>query len=322
MVTTGDFALILGLSIETGYTIWCTIFEFNEFNKVAGRCKQSLMALILPLDIPDKPGAVALQCEQGQINFNQVKFDYHGARSLFQHQSIEIQAGQKVGLVGYSGGGKSTFVHLMLRLYEVAEGAILIDGQDIRSVTQDSLRAHIAMIPQDPSLFHRSLMDNIRYANRYATDEEVFDAAKKAHAHEFITKLLKGYASIVGEKGVKLSGGQCQRIAIARAFLKKAPILILDEATSQLDAVTENLIQESLYALMQGKKTTLIIAHRLSTLLHMDRILVFDKGKIVEDGTHHHLLAQNGLYKQLWDAQVDGFLGDNKIEKKHLSVQM
>ncbi|MDG7052549.1 MAG: ATP-binding cassette domain-containing protein [Wolbachia endosymbiont of Alcedoecus sp.] len=189
-----------------------------------------------------------------------------------------IESGQKVGLVGYSGGGKSTFVNLVLRLYDVKSGKISIDGQDIRNVTQDSLHRNIGMIPQDPSLFHRTLMENIRYGKADASDDEVIETAKRAHAHEFISKLPQGYESLVGERGVKLSGGQRQRIAIARAILKNAPILILDEATSQLNSVTESDIQKSLWELMQGK-TTIVIAHRLSTLLHMDRILVFDKGK-------------------------------------------
>jgi ATP-binding cassette subfamily B protein len=313
LVTIGDFALILGLSMETGHMMWFTMSEVDEFNKAVGRCKQSLTALMLPLEILDKPNARALNCTHGQITFDQVKFHYKGTEPLFQNKSIEIGAGQKVGLVGYSGGGKSTFVNLILRLYDVTDGVILIDGQDIRDVTQDSLRGSIAMIPQDPSLFHRSLMENIRYGRADSTDEEVIEAARKAHAHEFISTLPQGYDSLVGERGVKLSGGQRQRIAIARAILKNAPILILDEATSQLDSVTESLIQESLWELMQNK-TTIVIAHRLSTLLHMDRILVFDKGKIVEDGTHSELLAKSGLYKHLWDAQVGGFLGDETTE--------
>ncbi|MFI4938723.1 MAG: ABC transporter ATP-binding protein, partial [Candidatus Berkiellales bacterium] len=181
------------------------------------------------------------------------------------------------------------------------------DGQDIRDVTQRSLHENIAMIPQDPSLFHRNLIDNIRYGKITASDIEVIEAAKKAHAHDFISQLPQGYDSLVGERGLKLSGGQRQRIAIARAFLKNAPILILDEATSQLDSVTENYIQESLWGLMQDK-TTIVIAHRLSTLLHMDRILVFDKGKIVEDGSHQALQSKEGLYADLWKAQVGGFL--------------
>lgn len=313
LVTIGDFALILGLSMETGHMTWFLMSEVDHFNKAAGKCKQSLISLIVPMEIQDKADTTALNCTQGKITFNNVKFHYKGTEPLFQNKSIEIKAGQKVGLVGYSGGGKSTFVNLILRLYDVTDGAILIDGQDIKDVTQDSLRENIAMIPQDPSLFHRSLMENIRYGRADSTDEEVIEAAKKAHAHEFTSTLPQGYDSLVGERGVKLSGGQRQRIAIARAILKNAPILILDEATSQLDSVTESLIQESLWELMQNK-TTIVIAHRLSTLLHMDRILVFDKGKIVEDGTHSELLAKGGLYKHLWDAQVGGFLGDEKTE--------
>lgn len=313
LITTGEFAMIFAISMEAGHLMWFTMAQADKFNKAVGRCKQSLSALMLPLEILDKPNAKDLNCTQGKITFNNVKFHYKGTEPLFQNQSIEIRAGQRVGLVGYSGGGKSTFVNLILRFYDVTDGAILIDGQDIRDVTQDSLRENIGMIPQDPSLFHRKLMENIRYGRIDASDEEVVEAAKKAHAHEFITKLPQGYDSLVGERGVKLSGGQRQRIAIARAILKNAPILILDEATSQLDSVTESLIQESLWELMQNK-TTIVIAHRLSTLLHMDRILVFDKGKINEDGTHRELLAKAGLYKTLWDAQVGGFLGDEQTK--------
>lgn len=311
LVTIGDFALILGLSMETGHMMWFTMYQIGEFNKAVGRCRQGLTSLILPIEILDKPHAARLKCSKGKITFNNIKFNYKDAEPLFQNKSVEITPGQKVGLVGYSGGGKSTFVNLIMRLYDVTDGAILIDDQDIRDVTQESLRENIAMIPQDPSLFQRSLMDNIRYGRIDASDEEIIDAAKKAHAHEFIEKLSQGYASLVGERGVKLSGGQRQRIAIARAILKNAPILILDEATSQLDSVTERLIQESLWKLMQDK-TTIVIAHRLSTLLRMNRIIVFDQGKIVEDGTHNELLAKDGLYKNLWDAQVGGFLGDDQ----------
>ncbi len=214
--------------------------------------------------------------------------------------------------MGYSGSGKSTFVNLILRLYDITSGHIYIDDQDIREVTQDSLHKVIGMIPQDPSLFHRSLRENIHYGRPEATDKEVIEAAKHGHAHEFIEALPHGYDSLVGERGVRLSGGQRQRIAIARAILKNAPILILDEATSQLDSVTESYIQDSLWEVMEGK-TTIVIAHRLSTLLHMDRILVFDRGKIVADGTHQELLTKGGLYKTLWDAQVGGFLPEKNI---------
>ncbi len=311
MVSIGDFALILGLAVEVGYMTWWALEQVDELNKAVGKCQQSLAGLLLPWGITDKENASNLLITKGEITFFQVKFYYQSANPFFQKKSVVIEGGQKVGLVGYSGSGKSTFVNLIFRLYDVNDGRILIDGQDIRNCTQDSLRSYIAMIPQDPSLFHRTLMENIRYGRIQATDEEVIDAAKRAHAHEFIVNLPQGYESLVGERGIKLSGGQRQRIAIARAILKTAPILILDEATSQLDSITEKNIQESLWELMQGK-TTIVIAHRLSTLLHMDRILVFDQGKIVGDGSHEKLLTQQGLYRILWNAQIGGFLPDKK----------
>jgi len=309
LITIGDFALILGLSMEVAHITWYTMRKVNEFHEAFGKCNQSLTSLIVPQDIQDKKDAPDIQHVKGEIIFENVQFHYKHTKLLFNNKSVTIPAGQKVGLVGYSGGGKSTFVNLILRFFDVTDGHIYIDKQDIRDVTQESLRKQIAMIPQDPTLFHRTLMENIRYGLSGATDNDVIIAAKKAHAHQFISKLTDGYASTVGERGVKLSGGQRQRIAIARAILKNAPILILDEATSQLDSVTERDIQTSLWQLMQNK-TTLVIAHRLSTLLHMDRILVFEQGKIVEDGTHAELLAHNGLYKTLWDTQVGGFLRD------------
>jgi ATP-binding cassette subfamily B protein len=311
LISIGDFVLILGLSMELGHMMWYTMYQVDQFNQALGKCKQSLNALIIAHNIKDKANASQLVVTQGRIEFCNVKFNYHGTYSLFKNKSVTIEAGQKVGLVGYSGSGKSTFVNLILRLYDVVDGQILIDNQNISEVTQESLRQAIALIPQEPSLFHRSLMDNIRYGQVMASDEEVIVAATKAYAHEFISLLSEGYGTLVGERGVKLSGGQRQRIAIARAILKNAPILMLDEATSQLDSITETHIQNSLWDLMQSK-TTLVIAHRLSTLLHMDRILVFDKGHIIEDGTHAELLQLNGLYKTLWDAQVGGFLPDKK----------
>lgn len=319
LVSIGDFALILGLSMELGHMMWYTMYQVDQFNQALGKARQSLNALVIPHEIQDKKNASQLIVTQGQIEFSKVKFHYQGGYSLFQNKSVTIEAGQKVGLVGYSGSGKSTFVNLILRLYEVVDGQILIDDQNLSEVTQESLRQAIAMIPQDPTLFHRSLMDNIRYGRKKASDEEVILASKKAHAHEFISLLPEGYETLVGERGVKLSGGQRQRIAIARAILKNAPILMLDEATSQLDSITESNIQDSLWELMQGK-TTLVVAHRLSTLLHMDRILVFDKGHIVEDGTHTELLNLGGLYKTLWDAQVGGFLPDERKEESEESV--
>lgn len=308
-ITVGDFALVLGLNLSVMDFLWQVTKEFSKFSKLQGRIRQGLADIMVVPEIQDEPKADKLSLIQGVITFEEVQFQYPRTDPLFQKKSVVIASGQKVGLVGYSGSGKSTFVNLILRLYDVISGRILIDDQDIRKVTQDSLHAAIAMIPQDPSLFHRTLMENILYGKPEATEEEAIEAAKQAHAHEFIQALPQGYHSLVGERGVKVSGGQRQRIAIARAILKNAPILILDEATSQLDSVTERYIQDSLWKVMQGK-TTLVIAHRLSTLLHMDRILVFDHGKIVEDGTHQELLRKAGLYKVLWEAQVDGFLPD------------
>ncbi len=309
MTTPGDFVLVITLNIHIVEHFWHIANEMREFWEKLGNIVQGLDIIKSPIEIKDKKDAKDLVVTKGEIVFNNVQFQYEDAESLFEHESVVIQSGQKVGLVGYSGSGKSTFVNLILRLFDVSVGSILIDGQDIRDVTQESLHRHIAMIPQDPSLFHRTIFENIKYGNKQATQEEVITAAKKAYAHEFITELSQGYNMVVGERGVKLSGGQRQRIVIARAILKNAPILILDEATSQLDSIAENEIQESLWNLMQHK-TTLVIAHRLSTLLHMDRILVFNQGSIVEDGSHEQLLRLNGLYKQLWEAQVGGFLDD------------
>jgi ATP-binding cassette subfamily B protein len=307
LISVGDFVLILGLGMEVAHITWYTMSQVDEFNQAVGKCKQSLGSLIVPHDIKDKKDASNILITKGQITFSDVKFHYKGTEPLFQNKSITIEPGQKVGLVGYSGGGKSTFVNLILRLFDVTDGHIFIDDQDLREVTQDSLRQHIGMIPQDPSLFHRTLMENIRYGRIEATDEEVIEAAKKAHAHEFISKLPQGYESPVGERGIKLSGGQRQRIAIARAILKNAPILILDEATSALDSVTEKYIQEALHTLMIGR-TTIVIAHRLSTLAEMDRILVFDNGQIIEDGNHQDLMNLKGHYALMWQMQAGGFL--------------
>ncbi len=308
-VTAGDFVMLLTLNSSIVTLLWTISDDLLRVSEFVGNIRQGLSIVMASHDIVDQLEAKPLQVTRGEITFDKVHFNYKDTHALFNSKSITIKAGEKVGLVGFSGGGKTTFVNLILRLYDVTSGRIMIDGQDIKNVTQDSLRYSIGMIPQDPSLFHRSLIENIRYGRIDATDEDVILAAKQAHAHDFILKLPKGYDSLVGERGVKLSGGQRQRVAIARAILKDAPILILDEATSQLDSVTESDIQDSLWQLMQHK-TTLVIAHRLSTLLHMDRILVFDRGKIVEDGHHEELLKKGGLYATLWDAQVGGFIVD------------
>jgi ATP-binding cassette, subfamily B, bacterial len=310
-VSVGNFALVMSINLAISNFLWDLMWDFSQFSKLRGNIQQALTAVFSTQEIQDAPGATPLHISKGEIVFKKVNFHYPNALALFQEKSVRLVSGQKVGLVGYSGGGKTTFVNLILRLYELIEGQIFIDGQDIAQVTQASLHQAIGVIPQDSSLFHRTLLENIRYGKQDATDAEVVMAAKQAYAHDFIVKLPEGYGALVGERGIKLSGGQRQRIAIARAMLKNAPILILDEATSQLDSLTENEIQESLWVLMQGK-TTLVIAHRLSTLLRMDRILVFEEGKIVEDGTHAQLLKAKGLYKTLWDAQVGGFLPDGK----------
>lgn len=308
-ITPGDFALVLTINFSTIQILWSFSRDLIKFSESLSYVNQGLNTILAPVEIQDKPDAQALIIQHGEIIFDHVQFQYKGSKLLFKDTSIVIKPGQKIGLVGYSGSGKSTFVNLILRLFDVNTGHIAIDGQNIRDVTQNSLRKSISIIPQDPSLFHRSIMENIRYGKPNASDEQVIIAAQYAHAHEFIQALPEGYNTMVGERGIRLSGGQRQRIAIARAFLKNAPILILDEATSQLDSVTESYIQKSLWQLMQGK-TTMVIAHRLSTLLEMDRILVFDNGRIMQDGTHQELLAQGGLYATLWDAQVGGLLPD------------
>lgn len=310
-VSVGDFSFIISLSMSIFYNLWWLATQFVTFNEEAGKCKQALTILEAAHDIVDKPDAKPLFITQGEIEFNKVTFHYDEGVHLFRNKSLKIHPGQKIGLVGFSGSGKSSFVNLILRLFDVESGEILIDKQNIAAVTQQSLRENISMIPQDTSLFHRSLMDNIRYGRIDASDDAVIDAAKKAHCHEFIMQLPENYQSLVGERGVKLSGGQRQRIAIARAFLKNAPILILDEATSALDSVTERYIQEGLHQLMKGK-TTIVIAHRLSTLAEMDRILVFDNGQIIEEGTHAQLLELNGHYACLWQMQAGGFLPDSQ----------
>jgi ATP-binding cassette subfamily B multidrug efflux pump len=262
----------------------------------------------------DKTDAKPLQVTKGEIQFDNVTFNYGGEKKVIDGLSLTIRPGEKIGLVGRSGAGKSTIVNLLLRFYDVGRGRILIDGQDIANVTQDSLRTHIGMVTQDTSLLHRSVRDNIVYGRPDATDEDMIAAAKRAEAHEFIQQLTdpkgrQGYDAHVGERGVKLSGGQRQRIAIARVKLKDAPILLLDEATSALDSEVEAAIQASLYKLMEGK-TVVAIAHRLSTIAAMDRLIVLDQGRVVETGDHQSLLKQDGLYARLWAHQSGGFLGD------------
>lgn len=262
-----------------------------------------------PLEVIDTPDARKLSAHKGEIVFNNVSFNYTGSSSdtIFKHLNLTIPSKQRIGLAGYSGGGKTTLTKLLLRFADIQSGTIQIDGQNVAEVTQESLRAAISYVPQEPFLFHRSLRENIAYGLENATEKQIVDAAEKAHAMEFINKLPAGLDTIVGERGVKLSGGQRQRIAIARAIIKDAPILVLDEATSALDSESERLIQKSIAELIQGK-TAIVIAHRLSTIAKLDRIIVIDNGAITEDGTHTELVSRNGIYANLWKHQSDSFI--------------
>ena len=316
-ISPGAIAIVMSLAIRmTGMSHWI-MWEVNALFENMGTVQDGMNTISRPQLITDAPDATDLAVPQGTIDFNRVVFSYHpqqqASLSIFSGLNLHIAAGEKVGIVGRSGAGKSTFVNLLLRFYDVQQGHIAIDGQDIRTVTQDSLRANIAMVTQDTSLLHRSVRDNILFGRPDATDAQMIAVAMQAQAHEFIQALRDikgrtGYDAHVGERGVTLSGGQRQRIAIARVLLKNAPILVLDEATSALDSEVEASIQQSLYQLMEGK-TVIAIAHRLSTIAAMDRLIVFDKGHIVEQGSHAKLIANNQLYAQLWDHQSGGFLG-------------
>jgi ATP-binding cassette subfamily B protein len=313
LISNGEVVYILNGSANIMMMTWFAGIELPNFFKETGVARQSLTLVQEPHEIVDAPDAKKLEVTKGEIAFDKVTFYYHPGHALFKDKSLVIAPGEKVGLVGFSGSGKTSFINLILRHYDVEQGEILIDGKNISQVTVDSLHNSIAMIPQEPVLFHRTLRQNIRYGNLEATDEELIEASKRAHCHEFISKLPEGYDTLVGERGLKLSGGQRQRIAIARAILKNAPIIILDEATSALDTLTEKMIQEGLEDLMQGK-TAIVIAHRLSTIAHLDRILVFEDGEVLEEGSHEELLLQNGRYAQMWQMQAGGFLPETKDE--------
>ena len=308
-VTIGDFALILGLANTFIPMIFALSEKLLKFFMEVGTCNQALTIITHPLEVANHPNAKSLEITKSDIEFKNVDFGYSKDKFFFNNVNVSIPAGQKVGLVGCSGGGKSTFINLLLRLYDIKKGSICIDEQDIKYVTKESLRQQIAVIPQEPVLFHRSVKENIRYGNVEATDEMIIEASKKAHCHDFIKLLDDGYDSLVGERGVKLSGGQRQRIAIARAVLKNSPIIIMDEASSALDSATENYIHQSLHNFMKNK-TAIIIAHRLSTLRDMDRILFFKDGAIIEDGNFEYLLGIKGYFAKLWNMQVNGVLQD------------
>ena len=311
IVTVGDFVLIQIYILGLMNRIWGIGRNMRQLYDAFADATEMLDIIEMPHAIQDAAGAQPLRVREGAITFEHVHFEYHENQAVLLDFDLAIPPHEKVALVGSSGAGKSTITKLLLRLYDVTGGAIRIDGQNIADVAQESLRAAIAFVPQEPMLFHRSLMDNIRYGRQGATDEEVFEAARQAHCDEFIGRYPERFETMVGERGVKLSGGERQRVAIARAILKNAPILVLDEATSSLDSESEALIQDAFTRLMQGK-TVIAIAHRLSTVMKMDRIIVMEAGAVVLSGSHNELLAQgSNLYKKLWEIQAGGFMTAN-----------
>jgi ABC-type multidrug transport system fused ATPase/permease subunit len=306
-ISVGDFLLITTLTIQLIRDVFGMANALPDTYDMVGSIRDSLDTLIVPRDVRDRPGAAELRVSRGTIVFEDVHFHYDQKKWVFRGLNLAIAGGQRIGFVGHSGAGKTTLATLLMRLYDIQSGGVIIDEQNIADVTQASLRRSIGLIPQDTILFHRTLMENIRYGRPDASDGEVIEAAERAHAHEFVMALPEGYRTLVGERGVKLSGGQRQRIAIARALLKNAPILVLDEATSALDSESESLIQAGMHEAMAGK-TVIAIAHRLSTLAHLDRLIVLDRGQIVEDGSHADLLSRGGVYAGLWNRQVGGFI--------------
>tara|TARA_B100000508_G_scaffold137106_1_gene131000 strand:+ start:1381 stop:3093 length:1713 start_codon:yes stop_codon:yes gene_type:complete len=305
-VTSGELVLVLSLVSQITFTLIFIGRAINETARAFGEMEEGLEDLLIDHEIIDIPNATPLLTKEAGIVWKDVTFKFE-KNTVFKNFNIDIESGQRLGLVGQSGAGKTTFVSLLLRQHELDAGAIEIDDQNIASVTQDSLRRAIAVVPQEPALFHRTIRENILYGRPDATKDEVIEVAKKAQAHDFIMELADGYETLVGERGIKLSGGQKQRVAIARAMLKDAPILILDEATSALDSESEVAIQKALENLMEGR-TVIAIAHRLSTLRKMDRIIVMDNGQITEDGTHESLAEAGGVYQRLWNHQAGGFL--------------
>jgi ATP-binding cassette subfamily B protein len=307
----GEFVMAVSLSLLVIAEVRNLSRRFLDLFEALGNVGSGVRAILRPVELVDGPAAAERRISQGEIEFDAVDFTHAGGVQVFHQLSVRIPHAQRVGLVGLSGSGKSTFVSLLLRLYEPSGGRIRVGGHELASYTQSCLRRQIGLIPQDPTLFHRTLRDNIRYGCPEASDAEVEQAAERAHADEFIATLPDGYDTEVGERGVKLSGGQRQRIAIARVLLKDAPILVLDEATSSLDSITERLIQSALDRAM-ADKSVIVIAHRLSTIAHLDRVLVFANGRIVEDGGHTELLARRGEYFRLWREQAHGALPEHE----------
>ncbi len=306
-VSVGAFAMIYFLGSQIARSVQELSFRMLDYFEHLGTLTEALELVSAPHEIVDAPGAKPLVVRDGAIRFEHVRFAHPDGHYVFQDLSLAIAAGEKVGLVGPSGAGKSTLVKLLRRQFEPQDGRILIDDQNISEVTWDSLNESIAEVPQMPGVFHRAVRDNIRYAQPQVPEEHVIGAARQAHAHEFIAARRTGYATIVGEQGIKLSGGERQRVAIARALVKDAKILVLDEATSSLDSESEHLIQEALWTLMEGR-TVIAIAHRLSTIAGMDRIIYLEAGRIIEEGPHRELLARGGAYARLWNRQMGGFI--------------
>ncbi|MBI2462655.1 MAG: ABC transporter ATP-binding protein [Candidatus Spechtbacteria bacterium] len=332
----GDFVLIQSYLIDLFGRLWGFARAMRNMFRYLANAEEMVEIINTPHGIIDKSRAKKLKVTNGEVEFRDVTFAYNQTRDVINHLNLKIKPGEKVGVVGLSGSGKTTIASLILRLFDIQDGAILIDGQNIADVTQDSLHSSISFVPQDPILFHRTLWENIRYGKRDAKDKEVIQAARDAYCDEFVETLPEKYQTYVGERGIKLSGGQRQRIAIARAFLKNASVLILDEATSSLDSHSEQIIQQALERLMQGQpsqnasagtkvladetagqgRTTIVIAHRLSTISKMDRIVVLDNGKVVEQGTHAELIANpDSIYTKLWNLQVGGFISAGETEE-------
>jgi ATP-binding cassette, subfamily B, bacterial len=308
LITIGTFVLIQVYLLGLANQLWGFSRTVRTIYESFADSEEMVSILNQPHEVKNLSEAKPLAIKHGEVVFKDVSFAFSGQKPVLKDINFSIAPGEKIAIIGPSGAGKSTLVRLILRLYNLPDGKIFIDGQDIQKVTQESLRANISLVPQDPALFHRTLLENIRYGRRDATDQEVFAAAKLAHCTEFIEKLPLGYNTFVGERGVKLSGGERQRVAIARAILKDAPILILDEATSSLDSHSESLIQDALAKLMVGR-TAIVIAHRLSTIRKMDRIIVIQHGEIVEQGTHDELIGrEKSLYQHLWNLQAGGFI--------------
>ncbi len=308
LLTIGDFVLVQIYIIGLLNQVWGIGRNMRQLHDAFSEANEMLDIMELPHGIQDVSDAKQLKVSDGSIVFANVGFEYHDSHEVLKNFNLTVQPHEKVALIGSSGAGKTTIAKLLLRLYDVTSGAITIDGQDIARVTQESLRRAIAFVPQEPMLFHRSLMDNIRYGRQDATDEEVIEASRQAHCYEFVSQYKDGFNTLVGERGVKLSGGERQRVAIARAILKNAQILVLDEATSSLDSESEKLIQDALLHLMKGK-TVIAIAHRLSTVMNMNRLIVMEQGAVVLSGTHDELLShESNLYKKLWEIQAGGFI--------------